>query len=234
MFPADPKFVVKNTEKTSLRDFRTLRHRDRQHLLRNTTSMSEDIPDEDSAASEQSAQESQTTRLDRLIRDDTVDLRRFIRSRVRGVLDSDLEDLIQESHARFLKDPAKPIQNAGAYLVGIAERVAKEFLRSKKRSGRIESVDATTATPTTEVSDPNRTPEELTARHQADAQIAAAVKRLKPPLKRHFCLLHWAYGYSVSEAARMCDISEHKAERWVTEIRIELTDYFSGKERDFL
>jgi RNA polymerase sigma factor (sigma-70 family) len=172
--------------------------------------------------------------LNRLIRDDTVDLRRFIRSRVRGILDSDLDDLIQETHARFLKDPAKPIQKAAGYLIGIAERVAKEFLKNRKRSGFIESVDPTTAIKVSEFRDPHKNPEELAARKQADAQIAAAVKRLKPPLKRHFIHLHWVHGYSVSEAARMCDISEHKAERWVTEVRIELADHFSGKERDFL
>ena len=153
-----------------------------------------------------------------LIQQYRVELRRFLRRRVRS--SQDIDDIAQEIFARFLRVDRKQLRKPRSYLFGIAAHVIREFRMRSQHDQDWVTVDSNMADSAAD-QPPHPRADELTDRLSLQRQLLDALAQL-PRMQRTVLLMVKHDGLSHEEVARATQLSVNTIERYVVEARAKL------------
>lgn len=146
-------------------------------------------------------------------------IQRFLRARTRDPAEA--EDILQELWIRVRESRTGPIANARAYLFQMANNLALDRLRERRRRAAreqswIEHVYATAPGPGGELQaiDPDKLPEEQLVDAEERRQLEAAIAALPEGARRAFCL-HKVDGLSHAQVAARLGISRSGVEKHI-------------------
>lgn len=172
----------------------------------------------------------ENTRFNTLLQQYRIELRRFLRRRLRS--SHDMEDISQEVFARFLRVDPKQVHKPRSYLFGIAAHVLREFRMRLQHEQEWITVDSEAMNSAAEQPARSRH-DDLAEQLSMQRELLAALAQL-PPMQRTVLLMVKHDGLSYEEAAQATQLSINTIERYVVEARAKLKASLwdrPGKER---
>jgi RNA polymerase sigma-19 factor, ECF subfamily len=137
-------------------------------------------------------------------------LRRYLRRKMCGRHENDIEDLLQEIGIRYWRRSVEP-DIPLAYLHQIANHVMATYLEDNKQRFVLEITDLGGAIEETAGSSMQDIADGIDLGNRVARMLAPV-----PVTHRAVIILHKMYGYSYQDVARELGLSIHTVEKWVT------------------